>query len=370
VFINLIGQANATGVGNHFGSFASALESVCGPVHLAVRVLGTDPDVLAAFCRERPTETQASIFFWGGFAIDVAKVLSIAGRKIIWCVFEQTILPPAWINGFDRFDEIWVPSIWGRDVLIDNGIDSAKIVVMPEGVDSTVFLPKPQAHAPYRFLTVGKYEGRKSIDETVDAFFAAFPRDDHGVELWLKCDYFGRPDRTHEFAQKFQGDPRIKVIYGEMTKAALADLYHQCDAFVFASKAEGFGLAGLEAIACGLPLLAVNYSGQTAFLEALDGAFLPIAYDLKPLIDPDYEAIYRKYYGRAGLGVWAIPRLESMIVGMRQLRAERDQWCKIATEKSAAMRAQFDWQAIARKALGHLEGQMAEGLIPAPFSHP
>jgi glycosyltransferase involved in cell wall biosynthesis len=347
-----------------------ALEAICDPDHRSVRVMGMDPIALEALCRERPVEAQASIFFWGSFAIDVAKVPSIAGRKIIWCVFEQTILPPAWINGFDRFDEIWVPSIWGRDVLIDNGIDSAKVVVMPEGVDSSVFMPGHQAHAPYRFLTIGKYEGRKSIDETVDAFLAAFPPDDVGVELWLKCDYFGRPDRTHEFAQKFQGDPRIKIISGEMTKTALADLYHQCDAFVFASKAEGFGLAGLEAIACGLPLLAVDYSGQTAFLQALEGGFLPIAYDLKPLIDADYEAIYRKYYGSAGFGLWAIPRLESIIAGMRQLRAERDQWRKIAIEKSTSMRAQFDWQAIARKALGHLEGQMANGLIPAPFSHP
>ena len=50
------------------------------------------------------------------------------------------------------------------------------------------------------------------------------------------------------------------------------------DAFVLPSRGEGWGRPHVEAMAMGLPLLATNWSGPTAYLD--DSVGYPIAYRL------------------------------------------------------------------------------------------
>ena len=352
--INLIGQTGSTGIGNHFSHFSKGLEQVAGMGHRVRQVPGGDIQAIEWMCSRRPLAKQASIFFWGGFSLFQGHLDNLAGRKIVWCVFEQTSLPQMWLDVWALFDEVWVPSDWGRRVLIANGLDPQKAVVMPEGVDTKVYRPLPKLHDKFRFLVVGKYEGRKSVDETIVAFNAAFPPDDNEVELWLKCDYFGRPDRVEELGRKISADPRIRLLTGSLTPAELADLYNSVDAFVFPSKAEGFGLPGLEALSCGLPSLVLNYSGQSQYYDCFKDHFRPIDFSMVPLDDPDYESLYRKIYGEKSMGEWAMPNQQSMIEGMQDLRRNANSWRDKAMAITDDVARQFDWTAIARMALNHL----------------
>lgn len=43
-------------------------------------------------------------------------------------------------------NEIWVPSAWQRDTFAASGVDPDKLVVVPEGVNTTLF--DPAAHTP------------------------------------------------------------------------------------------------------------------------------------------------------------------------------------------------------------------------------
>jgi len=51
------------------------------------------------------------------------------------------------------------------------------------------------------------------------------------------------------------------------TDAEMADLYRAAHLFLFPTRAEGFGLTALEAVATGLPIIATNYSGHLDFLD-------------------------------------------------------------------------------------------------------
>ena len=57
----------------------------------------------------------------------------------------------------------------------------------------------------------------------------------------------------------------------------LRDLYAQADAFVLPTRGEGWGLPIAEAMAMGLPSIATNFSGPSAFLTAENGHPLPVA---------------------------------------------------------------------------------------------
>jgi glycosyltransferase involved in cell wall biosynthesis len=52
-----------------------------------------------------------------------------------------------------------------------------------------------------------------------------------------------------------------------LTHDELANLYAVCDAFVFPSHREGFGLAVAEALACGLPALLTPLPAFAAFAD-------------------------------------------------------------------------------------------------------
>lgn len=53
------------------------------------------------------------------------------------------------------------------------------------------------------------------------------------------------------------------------TQSQLRSIYNSCEAMVCASRFEGFGLTGLEALACGCPLISTDYIGVHEY--AVDG---------------------------------------------------------------------------------------------------
>ena len=61
--------------------------------------------------------------------------------------------------------------------------------------------------------------------------------------------------------------PRLRILDGEIAAEQLPELYRAADAFVLPSRGEGWGRPHVEAMAMGLPLIATNWSGPTAYLS-------------------------------------------------------------------------------------------------------
>ena len=80
-----------------------------------------------------------------------------------------------------------------------------------------------------------------------------------------------------DYAQELGISDKLLVIERGIPFSQLWGVYAACDAFLLASKAEGYGLPLLEAMACGLPVVATNC---TAITESLaDGRGKLINYD-------------------------------------------------------------------------------------------
>ncbi|GIM11674.1 hypothetical protein Vretimale_15181 [Volvox reticuliferus] len=75
--------------------------------------------------------------------------------------------------------------------------------------------------------------------------------------------------------------PRVYVMDGHVPRKDYVAMLAAADAFVLATRGEGWGLPILEAMSLGLPVIATNWSGPTAYLDERVG--YPLSYSLKPV---------------------------------------------------------------------------------------
>jgi glycosyltransferase involved in cell wall biosynthesis len=123
-----------------------------------------------------------------------------------------------------------------------------------------------------RLVSTERYKG---FDETIEALpelFAAMP----DVAYLVVGDGSDR-ERLEQKARALGVADRV-VFTGNVPEAEKADHYRLADVYVMPSQGEGFGFVLLEAMACGIPVIASSIDGgREAVRDGLLGA----------LVDPD-----------------------------------------------------------------------------------
>ena len=285
-----------------------------------------------------------------GIAIGpIERMVGVVGRhRVGFAVWETTVVPRAKLRVLEALDEVWVPSRWGRAVLIGNGLPADRVHVVPEGVDPALFRPAEAApqetHRPFRFLCVGKWEVRKGIDDLARAFAREFAPHEP-VELILHCHnpYLSGFDIDRALASlQLPAHAPIRASH-PLPLPALAALYGACDVLVLATKAEGWGLPIIEALACGIPAIATNYSGHTTFLND-DNGYLVDVERMIPVDDPFF------YGSGEPLGVWAQPSVDHLQALMRRAFADAAERRRKGRQARRDVVRQWTWDDAARVA--------------------
>lgn len=302
----------------------------------------------AALTKVQALVPRASIALLYGDMMDILD--GAPGKRIAYTVWESTEFPPSWLEKLERADGIWIPSAWGRSVLIDNGVSESQIRVVPEGVDPELFNPDIaptnalKAFEGFKFLNVGRFEARKGTSLLIKSFDAEFGPDDD-VRLVLACDNHHDPD--FDIARilrdlQLQRPDRIVVIPPVRSHARFAELFRACDAFVSPFRAEGWGLPICEAMACALPVIATDYSGPTEFMG--DSAFR-ISCKQVPIEDDYYRSA-----ANVG-GSWAEPDVLHLRKLMREVYENREESARRGRAGSRHILGNFTWMNAARKAV-------------------
>lgn len=241
---------------------------------------------------------------------------SIGRWKAAYTVWETTRVPVDKLRCLDNADEIWIPSRWGKKILIENGVGKDRISVVPGGVDPDLFKPsrRPRARAtdrPYKFLSVAKWEERKGLGDLVESFCEEFHADEN-VELVLHCfnPYNPGVDPAVEVKRLSSATRLVTVIARPLTPLEILALFDGSDAFVLPTRGEGWGLAIMEAMACALPVIVTDYSAHRDFVNS-DNAFLIRVERMKDVYDPVYFPAIGSY------GQWAQPDLDHLKLLMR-----------------------------------------------------
>lgn len=278
---------------------------------------------------------------------------SVQGRKrIAFVVWETTVLPEEKLEVLRGLDEIWTPSQWSRKILVENGLDRERVFVVPEGVDATTFLPLPETRrrqdGTFRFLCVGKWEVRKGVEELVECFAEEFGYEED-VELVLHAfnPWIPNFDLEHRIAQVLRGRHARVIANQPVGEEELCGLYNSCDAFVLPTKGEGWGLPIMEAMACGLPVIATDYSAPADFLNER------VAYPLRVERMVDVHDPYF-FPGNPIYGQWAQPDLTELRRLMRHVMTNRDEAAAKGKLAREAVCDHWTWDHAARTADGLL----------------
>jgi len=124
----------------------------------------------------------------------------------------------------------------------------------------------------------------------------------------------------------------------------LGALYRSVDCFVLPSRGEGWGLPILEAMACGLPVIATDWSGQTDFIN--DEIAYPLA--IEGLIPAKARCPYYKGFK------WAEPSYENLRALMRRVYENREEARVKGELASAEVLGKWTWRHSAEKIIRRL----------------
>ncbi|MFL2800960.1 MAG: glycosyltransferase family 4 protein [Paracoccaceae bacterium] len=161
----------------------------------------------------------------------------------------RTGIPLSWTYAFLRWfhknsERVLVPSKTVQEDLIKWNVGKPEVWSL--GVDLSTFQPKKRTA---RKKKVYVCTSRLAIEKNLDAFL--------GMKLDGEKWMIGSGPEEKRLREKY---PDVKF-FGNKSHEEIANIYQDCDYFVFPSKTDTFGLVLLEAMACGLPVAAYNVSG-------------------------------------------------------------------------------------------------------------
>jgi glycosyltransferase-like protein len=190
-----------------------------------------------------------------------------------------SILEPDHVLVVSRY---WQRVLWEqyriRATVVTNGVDADRFR-RPAGSGASDLRRRVGAEGKFLFLTVGGIDPRKGSHELIEALAQVRSMLSVAPVLVVVGGHSFRDhtayrdgvlERARHLRLELGGD---FILLGTVPDEELIRWYHAADAFVFPSVNEGWGLAVLEAMAAGLPVLATDIpvfreylTGQTALL--------------------------------------------------------------------------------------------------------
>ena len=178
-----------------------------------------------------------------------------------WGEWARKPIEKKWAEIFSQFDRVVAPSRFIAGRLRDAGV--TRIVERPLGVDVETFHPDRADRGAVRAeLGVGADErllvfaGRAAKEKNVDVLISAAQALGRPYRLVLIGAGEGLPVEGNVISLPFERDS-LKV----------ARIIASCDVFVHANEKEPFGLVALEAMACGLPVVAPPTGGVSETVD-------------------------------------------------------------------------------------------------------
>lgn len=190
------------------------------------------------------------------------------------------------------------------------GVDT--IVVNNMVGNEFFYKPIEQKEKKVRFVTTGNLLPVKGFDNLIEAF----SRSGLPTDFW-KLSIIGG-GREHNNLQALINRLHLEQnihLCGRMNREGVIEKLQTSDVYIMSSRSETFGVAAIEALACGLPVIATDCGGARDFIRKENGLICPIN-NVNKLADAIlYMYKYCYDYNRAQIAEDCQKRFSSEAIG-------------------------------------------------------
>ena len=347
-------EVAARPVGRHSAGFRSQLE----------------PEIRDELDRALEREIESDFISVVQFPAYGFERLPQASYNIGRTTFETDSLPAEWVEKCNQMDEVWVPSEFNIQTFRGAGV-TTKLFKVPEGIDTERFRPgRSPLSIPgaggFVFLSVFEWVYRKGWDLLLRAWAKAFDPCEK-VTLVLRTYPINAADlpnssqeidrRIDLFLQNELGLARrdvapIIVLGDQIPEADMPRLYAAASAYVAPSRGEGWGRPQMEAMACGLPVIATRWGGNLEFMNDENSYLI----NIEGLVEIDDCAEIAFYRGQR----WAEPSVDHLVSLLRQAYEHPAEGLAMGGRAREDMVNCWAWERVAEIAAGRLKTIHAE----------
>ncbi len=230
----------------------------------------------------------------GGTVLASYPLLASGVPHVIWCAStmiedrrERRAAMPPWRRLFDQAVIGPVQAAMERRILsgsarlqVTSEHTRRQFAALGRAISTTTLMPVPvdSAHLTPRLdpPTAGVIgfagriaDPRKNVTLLLEAFAQA-----HSTRSGLRLRLTGDATEPLRVAVRRLGLEAAVEFVGHLPELELPDFYRSLDVFVIPSRQEGFGIVGIEAMACGVPVISTRCGGPEDFVAHGRNGFL------------------------------------------------------------------------------------------------
>ncbi len=251
---------------------------------------------------------------------------------------------PEWVKELNRLDEIWVPDEFQRQAAIASGLKK-DVRVVEFGVDPDYLNPGIMGHSlegRFVFLAPVTWGPGEAWQTLLRAFTDEFSQEEKvvlvmnvtspapGAEVEEAVEAMGLP---------FDRAPVVFVMDQDIPHYQDGCLYRSADCLVLVGRRAGPGLEMLEALACGVPVIAGEWGSHSQLIDGVAASAVETALVPSP---------------EQGCG-WSDPSYVKLREALRGARDRAGASREKALELSARLRTERSWDHIAAKMIERLD---------------
>lgn len=190
-----------------------------------------------------------------------------------------------------------------------------EIHIVPNIVNTREFFPiDKKSDSTFKFVSVSYLKKNKNVDMTIRAF-AELYRGDSSKKLIIIGD--GEEENNLKNLAIELGVKENVEFLGRLDRVNTASEIRRCDAFVLPSQYETFGVAYIEALASGIPIIVTKCGGPEDFYDESLGRMINVGSleELKEAMKYIEENIFR--YNRNDISKMAKSKFDEKVIGKR-----------------------------------------------------